>query len=247
VNLEFKNFHNTFNSPCLHPIDMTQIRLGRSEDNDVVLNNSTVSRHHAVITKTEDGFLLLDNNSSNGSFINGIRVQGESRLRPNEILKLGTLLVPWMSYFNIQNPNSNNRTQLVEQEQRAYEQPYVAPNPQPSPGKSVNLNHLTKPKSGARITFGILFLIIGLGAGVIGLGAIGNSQQTYDDNNVGVYDDIQVGSTYENQQSRDAGAAGVAFLVGGFALMITGIVMLATKSRSQRRHEAEIELLKKIQ
>jgi len=226
---------------------MTQIRLGRSEDNDVVLDNPTVSRHHAVITKTNEGFLILDNNSSNGTFINGIRVQGEARLKQNDILKLGTLLVPWMSYFNIQNPNSANRTQFVEQEQRAYEQPYVTPNPQQNQARAVNLNHLTKPKSGARITFGILFLIIGLGAGVLGLAAIGNSQQTYNDNNVGVYDDIQVGSAYENNQSREAGAAGVAFLVGGFALLITGIVMLSTKSRSQRRHEAEIELLKKMQ
>ncbi|MFM2037208.1 MAG: sigma-54 dependent transcription regulator [Bacteroidota bacterium] len=222
---------------------MQQVRIGRSIDNDVVLDNPTVSRHHAVITQVNDRFLILDNDSSNGTFINGIRIQGESRLNQSDILKLGTLVVPWRSYFS--NHHSTTKTQFVDQDRS--EDAYSSPKPHPTREKSLNLNHLTKPRSFVRKTFGILFLILGMGGAVLGLAAMGKSQQTYDDNNIGINEEVQIGNEYENNQSREEGAAGVAILVGGFSLLLTGIILLSTKSRSQRRYEAEIELLKKMQ
>jgi hypothetical protein len=224
-----------------------EVKLGRSTENDIVLNDPSVSRHHAVILKTDNEYFVTDLGSSNGTYVNGRQIQGGSVLKPNDILKLGVMLVPWMSYFNVQTPNSNDRTQYVEKGHSSNEEHRGLRESAASASKSVNLNTLTKPSSVARTTFGILFLIFGLGMGVVGLAAISSSQQTYEDNNMGVYDDIQVGSTYENEQSREAGAVGVAFLVGGFALTLTGIILLATKSSSQRKYDAEIELLKKIQ
>ncbi len=46
------------------------LSIGRSQDNDVVIENLAVSGHHAKIDSVEDGFLLTDLGSTNGSFVN---------------------------------------------------------------------------------------------------------------------------------------------------------------------------------
>ncbi|HYN88848.1 MAG TPA: FHA domain-containing protein, partial [Ardenticatenaceae bacterium] len=52
--------------------DLTAI--GRWPDNDVVLPDRTVSRHHAQIRKVGTQFLLEDLESTNGTFVNGERI-----------------------------------------------------------------------------------------------------------------------------------------------------------------------------
>jgi len=46
-----------------------RLTIGRASDNDIVLSNPRVSKHHAVIEKEGNAFILIDNNSANGSFI----------------------------------------------------------------------------------------------------------------------------------------------------------------------------------
>lgn len=46
----------------------TALRMGRDADNDVVIHGHQVSRHHAVIEKRSDGFVLIDT-STNGSYL----------------------------------------------------------------------------------------------------------------------------------------------------------------------------------
>jgi pSer/pThr/pTyr-binding forkhead associated (FHA) protein len=47
-----------------------RITLGRLKANDVSLRDVGVSRLHAAIEKTDDGFVLRDLNSTNGTFVN---------------------------------------------------------------------------------------------------------------------------------------------------------------------------------
>jgi hypothetical protein len=47
------------------------LRIGRAEDNDVVLRDGRVSRNHARVVAAEGGFALEDLGSSNGTFIDG--------------------------------------------------------------------------------------------------------------------------------------------------------------------------------
>ncbi len=49
--------------------------LGRSPDNAIVLEGSGVSRHHAVLRREGEGFLIEDLGSHNGVFVNNVRVQ----------------------------------------------------------------------------------------------------------------------------------------------------------------------------
>ena len=53
--------------------DLTTI--GRGDDADVMLDDVTVSRRHAEITRTEQGWLLRDLGSLNGTYVNRARIE----------------------------------------------------------------------------------------------------------------------------------------------------------------------------
>jgi pSer/pThr/pTyr-binding forkhead associated (FHA) protein/thioredoxin reductase/ferredoxin len=63
--------------------------LGRASDNDVVLDDRSVSAHHCAITATEQGFVLRDLGSSNGTFVNSERVSGERALSAGDLIRVG--------------------------------------------------------------------------------------------------------------------------------------------------------------
>jgi hypothetical protein len=62
--------------------------IGRSEDNDVCLPSPYLSRHHAVIVGTPQGYYLVDLNSVNGVLVNGQRIE-RSALCDEDVLGLG--------------------------------------------------------------------------------------------------------------------------------------------------------------
>ncbi len=65
-----------------------RITLGSSPDNDVVLDDPTISRVHATIEVDETGYILRDNNSKNGTFACGLRVR-EIYLTSGTTFRLG--------------------------------------------------------------------------------------------------------------------------------------------------------------
>lgn len=56
------------------PLNSMTTRIGRASDNDIVIDNAGVSAHHAVVNRQGDTFIVEDNNSTNGVFVNGRRV-----------------------------------------------------------------------------------------------------------------------------------------------------------------------------
>ncbi len=56
------------------PLPATETSLGRAIDNDLVLEDTEVSRQHAKIVRELDRYVLLDLGSTNGSFVDGHRV-----------------------------------------------------------------------------------------------------------------------------------------------------------------------------
>jgi pSer/pThr/pTyr-binding forkhead associated (FHA) protein len=66
------------------------IKIGRSGDNDVKLSHASVSRHHAEIFVDADGNVFVrDLNSSNGTFVNDVKIQGGKELKPGDVVRVG--------------------------------------------------------------------------------------------------------------------------------------------------------------
>ena len=63
--------------------------LGREVDNDIVLNDVRVSRHHAEIRRDHGRAVLLDYGATNGTLINTQRVTRPTPLQPGDVLELG--------------------------------------------------------------------------------------------------------------------------------------------------------------
>jgi ABC-type multidrug transport system ATPase subunit len=77
---------------AVHPIDQVVIRIGRATDNHVVLDDLLVSRHHAVLRRSGDQWELVDNNSANGSYVNGHRII-RAIIGPDDIVGIGHQLL----------------------------------------------------------------------------------------------------------------------------------------------------------
>jgi hypothetical protein len=69
-------------------------RLGRLPDNDVVLNDKRVSRHHAEVVQRDGRWLVRDAGSTNGTAVNG-KILKEAVLRGGDVISLGGLEVTW--------------------------------------------------------------------------------------------------------------------------------------------------------
>ncbi len=65
------------------PLAKSAIIIGREAESDVQIDDRQVSRQHAEITRTKQGYTLRDLGSKNGTFLNGESVSREPRLMRN--------------------------------------------------------------------------------------------------------------------------------------------------------------------
>ena len=63
--------------------------MGRADSAQLVLEDETASRHHAVITRSGEGYYLNDLDSANGVLLNGERISAPRRLLAGDLLELG--------------------------------------------------------------------------------------------------------------------------------------------------------------
>lgn len=67
--------------------ESTPVTIGRRDDNDVAIDNMAVSGHHAVIEEEEPGhYVLVDLESLNGTYVNGMRITREHILHGDSII-----------------------------------------------------------------------------------------------------------------------------------------------------------------
>ncbi|HRI50868.1 MAG TPA: FHA domain-containing protein [Pseudomonadota bacterium] len=71
-----------------HVFEKGTVRIGAMDDNDLVITDETVSRYHCRIVQEEGGYLLCDLGSTNGTFVNGVRVR-EAFLNSGSTIGLG--------------------------------------------------------------------------------------------------------------------------------------------------------------
>ena len=78
--------------------------LGRHPDNTVQLLDRIVSKTHCHIDRSESHFVLIDQGSLNGTYVNGERVQGTRLLRPNDEITLGSTKVVFLNTIAAEEP-----------------------------------------------------------------------------------------------------------------------------------------------
>ena len=78
------------------PIDKDEVSIGRSKNNDIILRDNTVSRDHAGIMMTKEGYLLTDFGSYNGTEVNKKPIQSIV-LKHDDQIKIGTTKMTFLT------------------------------------------------------------------------------------------------------------------------------------------------------
>jgi serine phosphatase RsbU (regulator of sigma subunit) len=76
-----------------------QTTIGRLADQDLVLAETYVSRRHAIVQRQPQGYELLDQGSTHGCYVNGVRVQ-RALLHEGDVLQFGSPNAVKISFFN---------------------------------------------------------------------------------------------------------------------------------------------------
>ncbi len=77
----------------IFPISGTVMTIGRDARNDIVINDPEVSRQHAQLSLQAQGYLITDQGSTNGTFVNGTRLTAPYRLTDGDEVGLGETVV----------------------------------------------------------------------------------------------------------------------------------------------------------
>ena len=70
----------------------TSFTIGRTQDCDLRIADLSVSRRHAQLDRGEDGWLLSDLGSHNGTRVNGWLVREPVPVRPGDVLQFGSAM-----------------------------------------------------------------------------------------------------------------------------------------------------------
>jgi len=86
-----------------HALANALTRIGRGVENEIVIVSKLSSREHAHIRREGRRVLLEDQNSTNGTYLNGERVHGSVGLRDGDMITIGGLL------FGFHDPEMTSR------------------------------------------------------------------------------------------------------------------------------------------
>ena len=125
-------------------LHQTEATLGRTEENEVALDATGVSRRHARIRFQAGRYYAEDLGSQNGTFVNGVRLEGPRALVTGDRLLIGTVVLEYHG------PDSGEEIQTEiptdparEREPSGRVEPAAPqrtsnPQPRPPPGRSSN-------------------------------------------------------------------------------------------------------------
>ncbi len=85
-----------------------ELAIGTNPENQLILTDSTVSRHHCQIVADATGFLLRDLGSTNGTSLGGHRVV-TAYLAPASILRVGQTMLCFEATYELADPLSDDR------------------------------------------------------------------------------------------------------------------------------------------
>ena len=80
-------------------LDRETQTIGRLQDNDIVINRQSISRHHARVERRGDGFMIQDLNSGNGTWVGGVRID-RHRLADGDAIRIGNAQLVYKAVFS---------------------------------------------------------------------------------------------------------------------------------------------------
>lgn len=88
----FELLYVTESEPIRHPIPEGRTLIGRARDCHIMLSNTTVSGRHAELINRDGKVVLTDLNSSNGTYVNSVRVSRSQPVQVNDQIQVGACL-----------------------------------------------------------------------------------------------------------------------------------------------------------
>jgi FHA domain-containing protein/zinc ribbon protein len=79
------------------PLEGEDVEIGRSPDADVFLDDVTVSRTHAILSKEDAGYVIEDKGSLNGTYVNRRRVE-KATLEDGDEVQIGKYRLTYLSH-----------------------------------------------------------------------------------------------------------------------------------------------------
>ncbi len=73
----------------VYDLEKDRILVGREEDTDIVIDNASVSRKHAEFRREGDGWVVQDLGSSNGTFLNGTKLEAATPIKAGDEVGFG--------------------------------------------------------------------------------------------------------------------------------------------------------------
>jgi pSer/pThr/pTyr-binding forkhead associated (FHA) protein len=104
-------------------IKVPVVNIGRADYNDVVIADPSVSTMHAKLQRREAIWILSDLGSTNGTFVEGERLTGETPLSPGTTIKFGDVAALFEPLDESVRPEPGDRTRMMER--------IVTPEPSP--------------------------------------------------------------------------------------------------------------------
>jgi pilus assembly protein CpaF len=125
-----------------------EVTIGRVAGNDIVLAKGNVSKHHSRIVVKSGRFIIVDQNSTNGTYVNGKRIAAPQVLKPTDQVYIGDYVLsveppgedeelPAEEDYGEEGgadeeEHSAEKTSYGEDEEEPYDEPAPAPAPAPA-------------------------------------------------------------------------------------------------------------------
>jgi pSer/pThr/pTyr-binding forkhead associated (FHA) protein len=126
----YKNFRLTvikgFNKGEIFPLDADELTIGRGDDNGIVINIAEVSRNHAALSKAEEGYMIKDLGSTNGTFVDKKKIGDKYLLKPGDTIMLGDAV-----YLTYQADSDPEETLVAPRPDELKEEEITAVTPKP--------------------------------------------------------------------------------------------------------------------
>ncbi len=144
-----------------YPLHKERISIGRASSNDIQLTDELVSGHHAALRREGSTYVLTDQNSTNGTYVNRQRLRGAHPLQPGDVVGVGRTLL------KVEGDVPVNRTVVADAGDAPGYSPYAPaappaapPYPQQPGGPYQQPPYAARPQKD-RMTAGLLALFLG--------------------------------------------------------------------------------------